>query len=548
MTMSIINQLRRSVRHMACNNPLYHWSLGGIAPERLLIKPVDVWPGNVESGHWLCDGAFTIDEDHLTTGLDCWEPIGVDAIWLEHMHGFSWLRDLRAVGGQDGRRQARAMIESWMYHYRRWHELTWRADITGERLSMWIAHFDFYDEVPDFDDESFRDEFFDSLARQARHIAQALPSDLHGTALLKGIKGLLYAGLALEGREVWVAKALSLLDEQMPKQILRDGAHASRNPAELLTALRILLDIRTALNASEHPLPESIQHAIDRMVPALRFFRYGDKGFGVFNGAQEGHIDEIDAVLAQAGVRSKAVSSLPCAGYERAALGRTVITFDCGRSASYPYDDKTHAAPLAFEMTYGKDRVLVSCGSHPSCSEWQDALRGTAAHNTLTLDHRNACEIKEHGHFARKVRAATSLRDENKEMCLLEGSHDGYVPLFGITHKRRIYLGDQGCDVRGEDTLSSQVGIQRPLDWAIRFHIHPRVLVSLIRDKTEALLRLQSGVGWRFHHSGGFLALEDSIYLGSGSQPRKTKQLVIYGQIFEDIQKIKWALQREGGA
>jgi uncharacterized heparinase superfamily protein len=267
----------------------------------------------------------------------------------------------------------------------------------------------------------------------------------------------------------------------------------------------------------------------------------------LFNGAQEGDADFIECVLAQSGSKVKALSSLPCAGYERASLGRTMVLFDCGRTPQAPFDQSAHAGPLAFEMTHGKDRVIVSCGSHPSSGEWADALRATAAHSALTIDYRNACEIRENGHIARKVRVAESSREDTRSSCLLEGTHDGYVPLYGIIHRRRLYLGDQGHDLRGEDTLDCEWDLARPLDYAIRFHIHPRVMVSLTQGGDEALLRLPSGIGWRFHQSSGILALEDSIYVGEGSRPRKTKQLVIYGQITEKQEKIKWALQREGG-
>ena len=84
------------------------------------------------------------------------------------------------------------------------------------------------------------------------------------------------------------------------------------------------------------------------------------------------------------------------------------------------------------------------------------------------------------------------------------------------------------------------------IDVAIRFHIHPRVMVSLVGEGDEALLRLPSGIGWRFHQSGGILKLEDSVYLGEDSRPRKTRQIVIYGSMSEPELRIKWAMRREG--
>jgi uncharacterized heparinase superfamily protein len=58
-------------------------------------------------------------------------------------------------------------------------------------------------------------------------------------------------------------------------------------------------------------------------------------------------------------------------------------------------------------------------------------------------------------------------------------------------------------------------------------------------------LRLNNGTGWRFTIVGGALKLENSVYLGQGIRPRKTKQLVIRGQMTDDHAQFKWALQLE---
>lgn len=548
MPVQILRHLQKTAGKMACNSFVYNWSLKGGVPHRLAVQPVDPWPGSAEAARFLCSGAFVIDGDQLELRGECWEPYGVDKAWLEHMHGFTWLRDLRALGGDAARGQARALIGSWAAHYRSWSEMPWRLDVTGERVAMWIALYDFFGASAD---ERFQDLYFDTLIRQARHLSRALPGDAHGVGALKGIKGLLYAGLAFEGYESWAEQALDLLRKELERQILGDGAHVSRAPDQLLEALQIVIDIRMALGAARYPLPDYIQHAIDRMGPALRFFRYNDKHFALFNGTQEGDRDLVDCILGQANLRGRGLQSLPCAGYERLALGRTLLMFDGGAAPAWPYDERTHAAPLAFEMCHGKERIFVSCGSHPVDERWQDSLRATAAHNTVTLDYRNACEIRPDGHFQRRVKNTTLVREGDKNAMLLEGSHDGYVAVNGITHRRRLYLGDGGHELRGEDTLTSSIGkcsdaLGRAADVAIRFHIHPRVQVSLVKDGTQALLKLPGGTGWRFTHAGGALALEDSIYLGQGSRPRKTKQLVIYGQMNEELAQIKWSARREG--
>ena len=544
MRFGLIRHIRQQAGKMACNSFFYDWSLGGAVPEALALTPQDAWPGDAEKGRWLCSGAFSYDGQYLELHNDIWNPVGVGEGWLVHMHGFEWLRDLRALGGDVARQQARQMVISWIQMHGRWDAFSWRPDIAGLRVSSWIALYDFFAASAD---EHFQDEFIEALIRQCRHLSRTLPGTLEGLPLLRGIKGLAYAGLAFEGRERWLEQALDLFETQLKKQILSDGGHVSRNPEELLEVLQITIDIRNGLLSAGYPVPEEIAHVTDRMAQALRFFRYADKRFGVFNDAQEGNATLIDTVLTRSNARGRVLKSLPQSGYERITVGRSMLMVDTGRPPAFPYDGRAHAAPLAFEFVYGKQRVFTNCGTHPLDPAWQDVLRGTAAHNALSIDCRNASEIGGDGHIGRKPRAMMVMREDTKDGVLLESSHDGYLSLNGITHRRRLYLARQGHDLRGEETLICSVGLGRVAEVALRFHLHPDVSAVLTQSGREALIRLPSGAGWRFAHSLGHLAIEDSIYLGEGARPRKCQQIVIYGQMEVDHALIKWALQRDAG-
>ena len=326
---------------------------------------------------------------------------------------------------------------------------------------------------------------------------------------------------------------------------MADGGHASRSPEILIGALEIMVDIKSALKAGDRKVPEFMDEAILNMSTAARFFRYGDRKLAVFQGAQEGDVSRLDTILAQCGQRGKAVTSMPYSGFERAELGRSLLLLDVGKSPDYPFDNAAHASPLAFEFCYGKDRLFVSCGAHPTSDSWNEALRFTAAHNTVTLDYRNACEIRKDGHFGRKVTEFSLQREESEEAILLEASHNGFVPLNGITHTRSLYIGDEGHDLRGQDKFTCTSKLIRPVEIGLRFHVHPKISASLINSNSEVLLRMAGGVGWRLSFSEGTLALEDSLYLGTGTEPQKTKQIVIYGQMTGDTALIKWAVKRE---
>ncbi len=540
----IQDKVRCKASQLAYNSFLYNWSLGGTIPQDLLFSPRDLWSGSAENARWLMNsGTFTIEGDHLELSNSNWHPEDVDSKWIEHIHGFDWIRDLRALGGDQARRAARLMVENWIDNHENWHEVYWRPDILGQRLSNLLAGYDFFGESAD---ESFQMMFLDSVVRQLRHLARSVPSNLSGINLLYAIKGLAYGGLTIEGRENYLEIALHLLDKEIDKQILSDGGHISRNPRTLLEAIQILIDIRAALRQGGYPAIEKIQHGLDRAVPAVRFFRHADGAFGLFNNTQENSPDYIKSIIMQASVRAKTLNSLPHTGYERISQGKSLLIADVGKPPVWPYDQNTHIAPLSFEFSSGRERIFVNCGTHPTSKEWQDALRSTPAHNTLIIDDRNMCDVQRDGSMGHRAKTAIVDRDDQDHCSIVNACHDGYVPVNGITHRRRFYMADNGHDLRGEDSLSSSIDISVPHDIAIRFHLHPNVGVSLVQGGHEALLRLNNGTGWRFTIADGELELENSVYLGEGVRPRKTKQLVIRGKVNNNFEQFKWALQREG--
>lgn len=538
----LINTLKAKAGQMAYSSFLYDWSLSENPPDRLIVKPADPWKGDADKASELLIASGVGDRTGPQWHDHWWTPEDADDIWTNHMHSFIWLRDLRTLGGGLAREQGRMMIASWVTRYKNWNAQSWRSDILGKRLSMWIAHYDYFCASAD---EEFQELFMASLVKQARHLYNAL-GDTHDTEFFDAVKGLLYAGLALEGHERWIEYALSSLERGISRQILEDGGHASRSPALLLKALEAMADMKSALCAGGYPIPDFFEDSVQNMCGALRFFRHGDRRLALFHGTQEGENSVIDSILAQAGARGKARYSLPFSGFERASLGRSLLLLDVGKSPEFPFDEITHASPLAFEFSYGNSRILTSCGAHPTSKDWNEALRFTAAHNTATLDYRNACEIRKDGHFGRKVTQFSLDRQETNEAVLLTASHNGYASLNGISHSRKLYLGSEGHDFRGEDDFAAKGKLMCDVEIALRFHLHPSVKVELEEETNNAILTVPGATRWRFILSAGELVLEDSMYLGKGITPRKTKQIVIYGQMSDSLAQVKWRLKHEG--
>lgn len=543
MSLNVVSHIRKKASHMAFGSALYNWSLGGDIPQELDFVPAEIWEGSAENGRLLCQDSFVYRGSQLSYDEHVWLPEGASKGWLAHIHGFTWLNDLQAMGGDHARKQGRKMMESWLNQFSSWHPRVWQNSITGQRIAAWLTHYNFFVSSAD---NAFQEKFFYALIRQCRHLARAMPGTETGLDALFSIKGLVYAGCCLQDNLQWVEQAIDLLEEETQKQILSDGGHVSRNPETLLEAMKIYIDVKQALQSTPIAMPLEMMPAIDRMAQALRFFTYTDKKLPVFNGAYERTDKHISAVMTASATRGRILKSLPHTGYERVSMGRSLLLMDTGMPPGYDYDLTAHVAPLAMEFSHGKDRIFVSCGHNDLDDTWNMMLRSTAAHCTLTLDNRNACEISPEGHINRRPQKVTVAREDSKDAVLLDATHDGYVPLNGVMHKRRLYLGNRGQDLRGEETMIASTGLTKPVEVAIRFHLHPRALVSLVRNGDEALLRLPSGAGWRFFQQGGEMQLENSIYCGESNRPRKTKQLVIYAQMKNDSACYKWALQREG--
>lgn len=515
--------------------------LSGPAPQQLEVVPPDPWPGDATTGQELLNNIFRFAGQSIPGELPPWLAPDASATWLAEMHGFDWLRHLRATGGDAARRQARVLVSLWVDQFgKRWHPVAWAPDVAAARVAAWIGQHDFF--LASADDE-LRARVLDSLARQVRHLGRVVPGRLKGEALLLGLKGLTYGSLCLPGLVPLAERARGALVQELPRQVLPDGGHVEHSPARQLAVLRHLIDLRGCYRAARVEVPEPLQHAIDRMTPTLRFFRHGDGGLALFNGSQEGEPVMLDTVLGQADARGRPLKSIPHVGFERLTAGRTCILLDAGVPPPPGLDTHAHAGSLSFEMSVGRERLVVNCGSHPAdAGRWRTALAATAAHSTVTVADTNSAAVLEEGGLGRRPRKVEAVRADVPGGQLVDAAHDGYQETHGLLHRRRLYLAESGEDLRGEDTLEGAGG----RDFAVRFHLHPGVQVAPLDHEPAVMLRLPSGHLWKVRAAGGDIDVMDSIYLGSGTEPRRSCQLVIRGVTQSGKTTVKWAFRREG--
>jgi uncharacterized heparinase superfamily protein len=556
----LASQSRRKLLQPLYRSGAYRLSLGRVGPGDFLtafdVAPfVTPWPADAPAGQAMLAGEFRFAGVTIREPRPLSRPTGATAAWREGIDRFDWLNDLRAAGAPGAQALAIDLTRRWLGENLRYREATWRADVLAARLRNLLLNSGYLTLGVNGAgvDAGFKALLMGSLYRQAAHLARALPDGLYGAALLEAVIALMLAGLMLPRGERLLVKGRKWFGRELPRQLLADGGHIERSPGVMLELLLRLVDLRDVFTAARRPLPDSLQISIETLASVVLMLCHGDGHLAAFNDTVETDPQRVEAVLRRAGGRLRPLNQLPLTGFQRMECGRSLALVDCGAPPRHGLDTHAHAGTLAFELSFDGDPLIVNCGAHPWSKEWQQVQRTSAAHSTLIVDNVNSSMLlpprraagggMKIGGIALKPDIVTSRREETNGQIWLDLSHNGYEEGFGLIHRRRLYLSANGEDFMGEDQLVGKGGNA----FALRFHLHPTVQVSITQNGQAALMKLPKGAFWRMRVQGGELALAESAWIGAGGRVRRTQQLVVMGAIESDRTEVKWLIQREGG-
>lgn len=453
--------------------------------------------------------------------------------WSRQLHGFGWLRHLRAADPAIAREDARRLVVDWVARGAR-TPVASEPEVTARRLLAFLAQAPM---LLDACDDAFYETFLGLLTDHARALRDRFDLVPPGPGRIQVAVALVAVSVAVEGFRRHVKGALKRLDEELARQIFPDGGHVGRNPATILDILVDLLPVRQMQAARGIPVGPTVMNAIDRMMHLLRFFRHGDGALALFNGASVTLPGLVASVLVQDEARGRPPGNAPHAGYQRLEAGAAVAIMDCGPPPPPAYGRAAHAGTLAFEFSSGRHRLVVNCGNPLRGAErWREIARTTAAHSTVTIADRSSAEIAT-GTLGRLIGPAlvdgpTAVpvdRQEHDGAVAVIASHDGYAAAFRLEHERTLRLSADGDRLDGRDRLhpvGDGAAVRAP--FAARFHLHPAIRATALRPDLVVLVA-PDGETWEFHSDGAPVAIEDSVFLADPHRARTTRQLVIEG-------------------
>ena len=544
---NLLERLSLQFYKLTWRTPLHSGRLKGKVPLRLLAVPEDTLAGNVARGQSLRMGKFHYQGfEQAIEGLD-YAHLALPPAMTDYIHRFDWLRDLGAATNRaDGAPVAAAIADSWLVaNGMKTREPAWRVDNTAWRLMNMAAASPF---LLTSTDPIYRSRVINHFARAARHLDQSAPRASSHFAKTLGWAGVVAASLLLPEGKARRAVGESGLAESLNQTVFADGGVVSRSPVQLMELIGLLSLLKQCYLARDEMLPEFLVDALGRAVPALLGLTHADGGLGAWQGSAHVGAERIEALVAASGVRARPQRQALDWGYQRVSAGNSVLLLDAGPPPLARQSASGCASTLAFELSHGKQRIILNCGGAALVGASIPAslargLRTTAAHSTLCIDDKNSTAILAGGQLGKGVAEVGLDRRDVENATRIEGSHDGYARSFGYTHARLLILRSDGMELRGEDTLLPQ---GRPKDGVpvhVRFHLGPEIEITPTDNVQTALLRMADGSNWAFAATGGAMSTDDSLWVDEEGRPHPTRQLVIAADAGKGGLTVGWQLR-----
>lgn len=404
-----------------------------------------------------------------------WNDPEIDQLWTYNLHYFE---DLTARDAAQRAAWHCDLIAAWIRDNPPFAGKGWDPYPLSLRIANWIKW--------DLDGGQLSPPARDVLALSLRYLNQRIEYHLLGNHLLANAKAFVLGGAYFSGPEAdaWLQTGLRLFKEQLPEQILEDGAHFELSPMYHSLILEDLLDL---LNLAErYPgliSDESIaawRAAVQKMRRWLKAMCLPDGDIALFNDAALGiaasprEIDEYATRLGLPPVDEPVdgITHLAASGYVRLQNAEAVVIVDVGEIGPSYLPGHGHADVLTFEMAVNGARLIVNSGTSVYYGDDDQRMRerSTAAHNTVTVDYADSSELWGNFRVARRAHPRDlELIDRGEGGLFVTCAHDGYTRLEGrVVHRRMWHLASQMLRVRDELTGNCESA-------TARFHLHPAV-------------------------------------------------------------------------
>ena len=330
----------------------------------------------------------------------------------------------------------------------------------------------------------------------------------------------------------------------------------SRNPEELLEIFTYLVWVAHGLHDADWTPSQAHIEAINRIAPTLRHLRHTNGSLCRFNGSLGKYSGELDRYLFLSGNKKKTTKILKM-GYARLEGGRTSIIQDAGRLPNLFQSNLAHASVLGFELTHGRQPLIVNCGSGANFGlDWRKAGRATQSHSTFCIKGQSSAKLTRSLSYNSKLtdflsQGPTEVVTSKSKVIggtELTVSHDAYASRFSVNLERKLELSDNGEILIGNDQIDllssrdrSKEISSHDLEYEIRFQFHPEVTVQILDNDVVQINSKYAGA-WILEALNLTPSIQPSYYFSEGnSSPIPTKQVVFSTKFNDFLKQVRWS-------
>ena len=466
------------------------------------------------------------DGDVLDLG---WDDPSKSKLWRYNQHYFD---DLNAVDATGRHNWHADLIDRWIAENPPPHGSGWEPYPASLRIVNWIKFA--------LGGHDLAAPALHSLAVQARWLSKRLEWHLLGNHLFVNAKALVFAGLFFKGDEAdgWLEAGLEILRQQMPEQILDDGAQFELSPMYHALALEDVLDLINAARVfGRDEVAREFEAHVPKMLDWLRAMSHPDGCVAFFNDTAIGIAPSNEELLRYAldlrfdceetaETQAKDLRHCKPSGYVRMALGPAVVIADLAHIGPDYLPGHAHADTLSFEMSLGGSRFVVNSGTSVyGTGPERLRQRGTAAHSTLLVDGENSSEVWSGFRVGRRAMPSGVSVFEDQAELVASAGHDGFAHLAGgPRHHREWRLGEEG--LRVTDTVSG-AGMHRLEAY---FHLAPGIEALATGASSIRLEDENSGLSAAFTCYGGAVGLIDSSWHPEFGKTIATKAIRVFAE------------------
>ena len=340
-------------------------------------------------------------------------------------------------------------------------------------------------------DEATQERMHRNIYAQARHISEYLSFDGHGSRshnLLGEAASLAWIALQYpEWRESegWLKRALVVLWPALDAQVFPDGIHFEASCGYQLQVVELLALVFTEMRRQKKPLPSKSYLILEKMTAALRALQQPDGELPNINDNDDGVVIPLPLSTAE---RLEGLMTVMAVLYDRpdfkSSAAKTfplyalMLLGDAGREEfrmiaeypkhfaflnefrngglhvlrrnadwlllknnpdPFPQSGHNHADLLSVLLFIDGTPILADAGTYRFNDDrgLRNALRGTAAHNTIVVDKEGQAEPLRNFDWSRTVKPGfTQVHDEDA-FAVIDAQHDSFHDRH-VTHRRVV--------------------------------------------------------------------------------------------------------------